>query len=522
VAISVSNLCFLRVWSEAPPYLHSNVEFFLKSPHGPSHYAALLGNIMVVAAAVWVALRFLRRSKTRWARIAQGLGFLVLCSVVLNSIRLVVAASVAKLATWTNWQRHMGRPVAATLLCAGWLALLLLLWKKRLLLYRVGAIGAVVLSPLALLNSGEAAVMCLRRDRGAWTPTDAYRRTGVTARESGRVVVLLFDEWDYRLSFEKRDGGLQLPEFDRFRSEAVEATRAYPPARGTLLALPSITTGVRMAGVEVTGPGKIAITPTGALSSSDWGRSDNMFRLAREKGLNVAIVGWYFPYCRIFAESLGACWWWPASFAGFPQDPSVAATSWNQLRTLIETRRLSPFGQPLEVDAAVRTHIEQIGRLRATTADPQFDVVFAHLPTTHAPYFYNRESGEFDRKWSPRTSYFDGLALGDRVLGEIRRGMEDSDTWMRSTVILTSDHSYRDSDLLDGRSDSRVPLLVRMAGGSKQVKVDSVLSTMNLKDLVLALAAGELRTMKDTAAWLRTRAGKGIEAGDLPGHHGRE
>jgi hypothetical protein len=63
------------------------------------------------------------------------------------------------------------------------------------------------------------------------------------ARAAPRVVWIIFDEWDYRLTFVDLDAGLRLPEVERLAREAFAADQALPPGPETPISIPAYFTG---------------------------------------------------------------------------------------------------------------------------------------------------------------------------------------------------------------------------------------------------------------------------------------
>ncbi len=103
--------------------------------------------------------------------------------------------------------------------------------------------------------------------------------------------------------------------------------------------------------------------------------------------------------------------------------------------------------------------------------DRDFAFTLVHLPIPHAPHAYNRKTGTFTLGNSPIAGYIDSLALLDRTVGEFRRTMEEAGVWDSTTVLFTSDHGYRDSEPLDGKSDPRVPYILKLASQKDAVAV---------------------------------------------------
>jgi phosphoglycerol transferase MdoB-like AlkP superfamily enzyme len=104
---------------------------------------------------------------------------------------------------------------------------------------------------------------------------------------------------------------------------------------------------------------------------------------------------------------------------------------------------------------------------------------------------------------SPRRSgYFNNLILADRWLGQLRRAMEASGLWNRTWVILTTDHSWRDSRAYDGQRDLRVPFLIKAPGLSPAEVYSPEMNTVLTDDLILSVLRGEISHQKDLCLWL--------------------
>ena len=111
------------------------------------------------------------------------------------------------------------------------------------------------------------------------------------------------------------------------------------------------------------------------------------------------------------------------------------------------------------------------------------------------------------------TDINDNYALVDRALGEIRASMEAARLWNDSIVLVTSDHPYRDwlwgaPAQFDGHQIphtrnsavyTNVPVLLKLAGQNEEVVYDRRFNTLILKDLILSLLRGDIRTPSQVA-----------------------
>ena len=144
----------------------------------------------------------------------------------------------------------------------------------------------------------------------------------------------------------------------------------------------------------------------------------------------------------------------------------------------------------------------------AVPNDPAYGLSFIHLPVSHAPHAYDRRTGQFTLRNSPVRGYFDSLALLDRTLGEIRRSMESAGMWDQTTVLITSDHPYREAEAIDGKSDPRIPYFLKMASQKDRYAYGQPFNAVLTHDLVLSVLRGEITGPKEVADWLdrnRTR-----------------
>ena len=94
------------------------------------------------------------------------------------------------------------------------------------------------------------------------------------------------------------------------------------------------------------------------------------------------------------------------------------------------------------------------------------------------------------------------LFRSDRTIGEIRRGMENAGTWDSTTVLFTSDHPYRESMQLDGKSDPRIPYILKLASQQEGVEYAAQFNTVLTADLLIAVLRGEIADAAAAVQWL--------------------
>ncbi len=80
--------------------------------------------------------------------------------------------------------------------------------------------------------------------------------------------------------------------------------------------------------------------------------------------------------------------------------------------------------------------------------------------------------------------------------------MEDAGIWNSTTVVVSSDHWFRDAKVFDGKLDRRVPFLVKTAGQTAPLAYGEPFNTVLTQDLLLEVLRKEVATPQDVHAWL--------------------
>lgn len=131
-------------------------------------------------------------------------------------------------------------------------------------------------------------------------------------------------------------------------------------------------------------------------------------------------------------------------------------------------------------------------------------LILTHWSIPHHPPIYNRRTGtlSFTLLENLTDWYLDNLALVDRTLTEIRQIMESAGTWDGTTILLTSDHPWRSSAAYDGKTDQRVPFVLKLPGQTTGITYHQPFNTILVHDLLLAAVRGELHRQEDVPGWM--------------------
>lgn len=510
IALSLANLCMIRGWGYVfafSPLSH----YYMKYPSTINHFTAVMIIILLLAGILFIAITLARRSANPTIMKTARVVILVVLTIPLNEILLSINLSK---------QNYLSDALITLILLA--LSLAMIIYRrnrKSKLQYDIFQFlkkALLIMFAFLLFNISCAVWLLLNIEPSTFKDKPLSAVLNTDSMSHPRVLLLIFDEMSQYLVFDARPAKLELPQLDRFKNQSVYTCNSYPPGGETDISLPSLITGRMVSKSEPLKPDEMMITFEGENQPERWSTTPNLFSEAYELGINSSVIGWYHPYGRLFGGSLASCSW-------YPYDPY---RKMNLAETLVVQVCISvdviPFGRHLRLLSNIFT-LEQQCRynnyldIKADTkkavCNPDYGLIFVHWPVPHPPGIYDRESNDFRLKGG---SYVDNLALVDKTLGEIRRSMEDAGTWENTTVIITSDHWWRDDvwsskvlwtdedeaiSLVSG-NDNRVPFLIKMAGQKDTVHYDQEFNTVVIHDLIIELLKNNLSEPEEVVNWI--------------------
>ena len=333
--------------------------------------------------------------------------------------------------------------LTASLLWIALLAFLILLAPA--IAAKLRRAGSAVLTGFAVF----ALVMTWQLVRAAaWRPGPRAYVTPIPTKPANkpRLIWILFDELSYKPTFESRDPSLHLPNFDRLRSESTLYTEVTPIAYWTNQVVPSLLLGRVVTDITYTADNRFLVRTEDAPHWQPFDVSASLMGMAKQRGVTTSIVGWYIPYCPVFAGMASECYWSNDSVQNrgpTSLDASFSENVWFPLRILAE--QFTVPGKAWADTAAWKSagHISAVKDVSQhalqTLASSQADLIYIHLPAPHPPEFWDRHKGTF----APGGSYLDSLDYSDRLLGQILDRLEAQPRWATTTLIVEGDHSWR-------------------------------------------------------------------------------
>jgi Sulfatase len=443
-----------------------------------------LAIVTVTFALLMAGLRKLKWwRKIRWTLMAILPAFLLVCN--LNVIPFEINFDLIALG-WMLWMY----------------LLLFLIQGYPKVAEKLSRIGGNVLAGFAVF----AAVMTWQLVRTTmWRPGPQAYSQPIPAAPANkpRLVWVLFDELAYKYTFETRDPSLKLPNFDRLRNESTLYTDMTPIAYRTTMAVPSLMLGRVVTDVEYTSWNRYLIRIADSPHWTEFDPNATLFAMARQDGLTTSIVGWYIPYCPVFANIVTDCYWTnedaqdrgPTSL-----NASFLENVWFPLRILAE-RFLAPSHAWADMGRwYAEGHMASVRDVTShalqTLASSQADIVYLHIPSPHPVAFWDRHTASY----AIGGSYLDSLDYTDRLLGEMLDILQKQPRWAATTLIVQGDHSWRtklwrplpgwsqEDERIShgGQWDPRPLLMIHAAGQQKGETIAAPTSLMFVHDEVAA------------------------------------
>ena len=341
---------------------------------------------------------------------------------------------------------------------------------------------------------------------------------------SRRIVWILFDELSYDLAFDHPPAGQEFPNLQKLRSESISLGNIRPAGIDTARIIPSILIGQRIDQIRSTMDGKLSYFDPSQRSWRAYDQRATLFEPARVNGWNPGVVGFYIPYCRLLADVLASCFWQPEfmdlDIAGLPFELWSAPQGGSVLASALVIPRgaLAKFFRPKKSATAViaaqrmleyRTLMSQS---QALIENGNIHFLFIHLPVPHPP-------GNYDRKTHALReggNYLDNLTWADDTLGELMREIDRGPQANQTTVIVSSDHSWRvpiwanrpdwtaeEERISRGRFEKRPVFLVHFPGQQTGSEVESLKSELLEHDVIVQMLEGKITSAESLQAMVR-------------------
>lgn len=516
VSLSLANLLFSASWRNLlyPAAFDYNIKY------GANYidYLSVILCVLLTAAAIFGVLRLLQCLPNKKGERLESLVVLLLLFTALNVARLQFIDITPDFVT-----DFVLPPIAVLIF-----GLTLTKWKE--FIFNGSRVLTLILAPFVLVTFSQSILGIINYKSNIEIETPiAEQLTALKPADKNqiktRVIWIIFDELDYRVPFELKP--IELPAFEKLKSESLTATAAKSPADDTLEAIPSLLTGKIVEKAEPIGKKDLFLTFTDR-TSAKLSETDDIFTDVKNLGGNTAVIGWYHPYCRLAGKPLSVCKWEGENFS---KNQSVFEAMLGNVKDLSEhlpfvanqklLMQAKGFAKSVhfefkedaaETEKTIKNYHQRLAEIKQITADKNIDLAFIHLPLPHAPVQFDRFTKTFTVK---RQDYVNNLALCDSVLDEIRKNMESANLWNESTIIISSDHFWRinrwkeahsthklaltdgDRQLTKEIEDQRIPFFLKLKNQQAPLIYEKPFNTVISRDLIFALLKGEISTVEE-------------------------
>jgi hypothetical protein len=515
ISLSLANLCFVKVWGKA---LSGAGAYFTEFKIA---YGAIVLDVLVLATIFFVGITLVRRLRKPVAWQLARWTFLAALLTVLNGIALLIVTL-----SGVSFSNLLGRNSAYVcgILASSGLVVATIFLRQRVL--RLAPRALLILLPFVVITFSQALFKLVNEAGVVHAAAERAPLANLPHRNpASRILWIVFDEMDQRLTFNQRPANIELPELDRLRSQSFYATNAYPPAPLTYMSMPALITGRLVAQVTPLRADELMLRFDGESQGVPWSSQPNVFSNARAAGYTTGLAGWCHPYCEVIGGDLTKC---EEVKEQNNDEIGLGASMFSQAEGLISTIPLAQqvtipivqrvgFVNEIVTKTERRKYTVRYKRVLESSlkaaVDPSLDLVFVHSPIPHPPGIYDSASNEFSVE--SQNSYADNLELVDRTVGELRKAMEQSGLWDQTTVIITADHWWRsemwsrgpfwtpnDAQVAGDMMDHRIPFLVKLAGQHEQLTYPTGFNTVLTHDLVLAVMNGKIQNSTELATWL--------------------
>jgi membrane-anchored protein YejM (alkaline phosphatase superfamily) len=152
-------------------------------------------------------------------------------------------------------------------------------------------------------------------------------------------------------------------------------------------------------------------------------------------------------------------------------------------------------------DGHIQTYRNIMAHTQALIDDNQLRFIFLHLSVPHPPGIYDSRS----HLLRSGGNYLDNLVLADDTLGVLLQEINATPSASQTTLIISSDHSWRvpmwrrgedwnaeEERVSGGRFDDRPVLLIHFPGETSGNDVHAVLPELLEHDIIASMIRGQL------------------------------
>jgi hypothetical protein len=487
--LSLANLGFVREWRLL--LYAAETDAYYVSQYSALQYVVPIVLVVVIAALLTLFLHLGRRTKSPVPFFLFFSLFWILSLILTVSFLDWLKSTFSTISAAVMLNSLSNSPFLA--ISVGALALMLtyVLVRQFCIVVQIAKSLLLILSPYVLITFSQLAFLASRVEGEALLGANSH--AGISDVPSGqartKVVWIIFDELDQRVLFEDRPAHYTFPSFDQLRQQSLVASKVVQPGAGTITAIPALLGAQRVVDATPQSSDVLLVKHEEAGTFHPFEPDSTVFAKLARDGYRTTIAGYYHPYCRMFRSMYTTC----RTYRHYGQRES------DLVPVLRSYTKLLPILRRMSKIDAMPGFIEFINN-QAIRSD--IDLLYVHLPIPHAPFVYDAEAVSFTPFSFSLEGYFDDVVLADRILGDLRRELENAEQWETTHILISSDHAWRQSERFDGIKDTRVPYIVKLAGSSRPVDYDRPYDPLATTELIQALLRHEITVVEELEEWM--------------------
>ncbi len=462
---------------------------------------AMLAMTLLVWLVSWMALLAIEHLPERWRNLASVLPAVLFIGLLIRILMFVRQPSFV----WS-----LALDVLCGLLTLVPIALLVSLRVGKQFFARCTAAVAVIYCVAGFGMLVLLPRLALYGFRPEPREETSFNRNALpVSHANSRIVWILMDELSYDQAFDHRPRELSLPNFQAFAKQSVSFSDVQPTGFYTEDIVPALLIGAPVRELKTPFNGQVSIREVSGGAWQPLDQQSTIFAEAWKLGWNPGVAGWYNPYCRLFPDVLARCSWEfsdevRAVEVPLSYDKSVTQ---NMLALLpIRSDLESIFRRRTDNSPHRRDYVDVMRNAGELLRDQRIRFAFLHMPIPHPPGIYDRATHQL----SSHGNYLDNLVLADDTLGALMKILHSTQDDQQTTVILSSDHSWRTSlwkpgpwsdeeerATQGGNFDDRPVLIVHLPGADTSELISKPVSALAVHSILDGLLRGEIHNRTD-------------------------
>ncbi len=483
------------------PYADSPHQYWLPNPTLEILYPSLIGTLLLIPIA-WYVQRIYVEFTRRRPLALLGITIFGLSAFVSALSTAGYSASDIIVQSWANSSNKFADrrwifAAIAALTCSALVTLLARI-KHRLKWVRLLAILGYAYAIVAAIRITPSLINEYSLPQSNGTPIVQSFATSANVVRPREVIWIIFDELDYGETLGSRDptSKTALPHLFALSRMGISASQAFPPARDTVVSLPSVLMAQTPIGYKIDRSAVYLHLKTGEFERFD--QDHSVFARLPAGPASGALLGYYHPYCA-FLPGVNPCVAMPMENVGrwfdalLPGSEKIAAA----LRQLPGSSAL-PGWVFHTLHPMYRITEETIEDYPAFLQLDNHSLIFLHVNLPHYPADYAQRALNLRSVTTVREGYTGNLSLVDGLVDNAMQTLQRLSRTRDILLIVTSDHWHR---VNSPETAQTIPWIAWHVGDAPGPTLTKEMNTVHTAELALDFLRGNINSQQEIPDW---------------------